>query len=118
MSPTEKKKGFPAILEKVLALVDGVKGVIMILAALSVGGASGTIFAGGDTARVDSLEVRMDTLEARQGRQEQRQMDFFSAQVEADSALRAVLENRATDRWKADREREAVEKLINQGGTP
>lgn len=116
----EPRKGFLGFMDRLIALLDGVKGIAMIAAALSVGGASGTLLASdGDTAeRVDSLEVRMDTLEARQARQDQRQMDMFSAQVEADTALRAVLQRRAADKEKAATERKAVEKLINLGGTP
>jgi hypothetical protein len=120
MTEKHPRKGFLGTLDKAYAFVDGVRGIIMILGALSVGGASGTLMASdGDTAaRVDSLEVRMDSLETRQTRQGQQQMDFFSAQVEADSSLRAVLQRRAADKEKAAAERQAVEKLINLGGTP
>jgi hypothetical protein len=128
MTPAkERRKGFLGALDRLIVLLDGVKGIAMICAALSVGGASGTILASDkDTAaRLDTLEVRQDTTEARQSRMEERvdrmerqQMDFFSAQVEADSSLRAVLERRAMDRERAARERRAVEKLINLGGTP
>lgn len=120
MTAKENRKGFLGALDRLIALVDGVKGIAMIFAALSVGGVSGTLMASDkDTAsRVDSLEVRMNALEARQTRTEQRQMDFFSAQVEADTALRAVLQRRAADKEQAAAERAAVEKLINLGGTP
>ncbi len=120
MAEKQQRKGFLGVTDRIIALLDGVKGIAMICAALSVGGASGTILASdGDTAaRVDSLEVRMDTLEARQARTEQRWMDMATAQVEADTALRAVLERRAENKQKAAAERAEAERLINSGGTP
>lgn len=120
MAEKPQRKGFLGFMDRLITLLDGVKGIAILLVGLSAGGGAGTLMASDkDTAaRVDSLEVRMDTLEARQGRQQKQQMDFFSAQVEADSALRAVLERRAIDKQKAAQERKAVETLINLGGTP
>ena len=54
MSEEPQRNGFLLFTDKVLKLVDGLKGIAMILAALSVGGASGTLIAGGispDTAK-------------------------------------------------------------------
>jgi hypothetical protein len=119
-STKENRKGLLGALDRAYAFVEGARGIIMILSALSAGGITGTVLASdGDTAsRVDSLEVRIDSLEARQNRMELRQLDMFSAQVEADTALRAVLERRVANRAKAAAERRAVENLINLGGSP
>ena len=120
MSPKTDRKGLLGALDRAYAFVEGARGIIMILSALSAGGITGTVLASdSDTAsRVDSLEVRMDSMEVRQNRMERQQMDFFSAQVEADTALRAVLTRRAADKERAAAERRAVETLINLGGTP
>jgi hypothetical protein len=126
-SEKQPRKGILGALDRVYAFVDGLRGLIMIVSALSAGGITGTVLASdGDTAaRLDTLEIRQDSTAARQSRMEERvnrlerqQMDFFSAQVEADSSLRAVLERRAMDRERAAQERRAVEKLINLGGSP
>lgn len=128
MTEKQSKKGFPALLEKILTLVDGVRGIILILGALSVGGASGTLFAGsGDAERLDTLEARQDTLETRldsaevtQKRMERNQIEMYSAQIEADSTLKAVLEGRAANRRKAAEARAETNNLFNEltGGIP
>jgi hypothetical protein len=113
MTDKQPRKGLLGALDKAYAFVEGARGLVMILSALSAGGITGTVLASdGDTAaRVDTLEVKVRDMETRQ-------MDFFSAQVEADSALRAVLERRAENKQRAAQERAIVEKLINSGGTP
>ena len=116
MAEKQQRKGFLGLLDRLISLLDGVKGIAMIFAALSVGGASGTLLAsdGKDTAaRVDTLENRMDSLEIRQSRTEQRQMEMFSAQIAADTALRAELERRAADKRKAADSRAGTEKMFN-----
>lgn len=122
MAPKEQRKGFLGFLDRLIALLDGVKGIAMILAALSVGGASGTLMAsdGDAAARVDSLAVVVDSLKVSQRQDRERQMEMFSAQVEADTALRAVLERRAMNKRKAAEERAGTEKMFNDilGGSP
>jgi hypothetical protein len=120
MSEKQPRKGLLGTLDKAYAFVEGARGLVMILSALSAGGITGSVLASdGDTAaRVDSLAAEIDSVKAKQTRMDQRQMDMFSAQVEADTALRAVLERRAADQEKADAERKTIEKLINLGGTP
>lgn len=120
-----QRKGVIGFMDRLLALVDGVKGIAMIAAALSVGGASGTLLADAGVSRAESTAIadsvaqaHADTLREEIAELRQRQMDMFTAQVESDTALRAVLERRAADKEKAAAERKAVEKLINLGGTP
>lgn len=105
---------FLQFMDKALTLVDGLKGVAMILAALSVGGASGTLIAGGaDEPRLDSLEARQDSLEIGFGQMQRNQLEMYSAQIEADTTLKAVLEGRAANRRKAETARAETEKLFN-----
>lgn len=120
MAEKPQRKGFLGFMDRLITLLDGVKGIAILLVGLSAGGGAGTLMASdSDTARmVDSLSVELDSVKARVDRQQKQQMDFFSAQVEADSSLRAVLERRAQDKQKAAQERRAVETLINLGGTP
>jgi hypothetical protein len=126
MSPAkEQRKGFLGGMDRLIALVDGIKGLFMIAAALSVGGASGTLLASDGVSRAESTAIadsvasaHADTLRDEIAELRQRQMDMFTAQVESDTALRAVLQRRAADKEKAAAERQAVERLINLGGTP
>ncbi len=125
MSEKPQRKGFFGYTDRLIALLDGVKGIAMILAALSVGGASGTLMADAGVSRAESTgiadsvaRVHADTLRSEIAELRQRQMDMFTAQVESDTALRAVLQRRAADKEKAAAERQAVERLINLGGTP
>lgn len=117
MTEKQQRKGFLGAIDKLIRILDGVKGIALLLGGLSLGGGVGT-FAASDTARLEAQDDRIDTLETKVNRMEKQQMDFFSAQVEADTALRAVLERRAEDKVKAATERKAVENLINLGGTP
>lgn len=117
MAEKPQRKGFLGYTDRLLELVNGIRGLLMIVTALAGGGAAGTLLSG-DTARIERLEARADSTDAKVERMERQQMDFFSAQVEADSSLRAVLERRAEDKEKAAAERKAVEKLINLGGAP
>lgn len=124
---TEKKKA-PEWLTSALenAIVRLV--LVAVTALLAGGGVTGVAMAGGkDSARLDSLEVRAARGEARQDSAEaetrrigERQMEMFSAQIEADSTLRAVLEERAANRRKAAQARAATEKLFDdlKGETP
>lgn len=114
MATKEPRKGIVGILDRLLVLMDGVKGIAMIFAALSVGGVSGTIIASDkdSVAKVDSLAMEMDSLKARQTRMEGRQMEMFSAQVEADTALHAILEQRAADHRKGAESRASIERLF------
>src|SRR5687768_4354261 len=110
MTEKQPRQGLLGALDKAYAFVEGARGLVMILSALSAGGITGTVLASdGDTAaRVDSLAAEFDSLateldsvKAQQARQDQRQMDMFTAQVEADTAIRAVLERRAENKFKA-----------------
>lgn len=120
MSP-EKKKGFP-LLDKLQDLVNGFKGLLMLLAALGLGGSGGLLMAdaGAPAARVDSLAAEVDTLKAGFGKMRQNQLEMYSAQIEADTALKAILEDRAANRRKAADARAETEKLFNEitGGIP
>jgi hypothetical protein len=115
MAEKQQRKGFLGATDRLIALLDGVKGIAMILAALSVGGASGTLMASDkDTAiRVDTLEKRVDSVSARQDRMERRQMEMFSAQIEADTVLRGILEHRAANKRRAAEDRADTEKMFN-----
>jgi len=129
MTPKPKDYGdqkprsqFLQFTDKVLRLVDGIKGIAMILAALSVGGASGTLMASdGDTAaRMDTLESRVDSLETGFGQMRREAMEMYSAQIEADSTLRVILESRASNRRKAKDALAETKQLFNEitGGNP
>lgn len=59
MTEEQPRNGFLLFLDKALRLVDGLKGVAMILAALSVGGASGTLIAAGPS--VDTIKAIADS---------------------------------------------------------
>jgi hypothetical protein len=125
MAEKQQRKGFLGGMDRLIALVDGVKGIAMIAVALSFGGASGTLLADAGVSRAESTAIadsvasaHADTLRREIAELRQRQMDMFTAQVESDTALRAVLQRRAADKEKAAAERQAVERLINLGGTP
>lgn len=121
MTEDQPRNGFLLFLDKALKLVGGLKEVAMILAALSVGGASGTLMAkGSDTTRLDKIEARQDSADATLRQMQQNQMEMFSAQIEADTTLKAVLQSRAADRRQAADARAETKQMFDEltGGNP
>lgn len=121
MTEEQPRNGFLLFLDKALSLVNGVKGLALIFAALSVGGASGGLLAqDSSTAVTDSLKVRVDSLEAGFGQMRREAMEMYSAQIEADSALRVILEGRAANRRKAQEALSTTKQLFKDitGGNP
>ncbi len=115
MSEKRPRSAFFQSTDKLIALVGGLKTIIAVLAALSVGGAGGTALSSDkDTsARVDTLEKRIDSVRIRQDLMDRRQMEMFSAQIEADTALRVILEHRAANKRRAAEDRADTEKMFN-----
>ena len=67
-----------------------------------MGGVSGTLASSGaDTARLDKIEARQDSADVTLRQMQENQMEMFSAQIEADTTLKAVLEGRAANRRQA-----------------
>ncbi len=121
MTEEQPRNAFLQFTDKVLKLVDGLKGIAMILGALSIGGASGTLMAkGSDTTRLDKIEARQDSAEVTLRQMQQNQMEMFSAQIEADTTLKAVLESRAANRRQAAAARAETQEMFHEltGGNP
>lgn len=118
MTENTQRSGFLLFLDRALKLVDGLKGIIMILAALSVGGASGTLMAGGvspDTVRAiadSTTKAQLAPLTQQIQDIQQENRAAFGALMDALPAFKKAVEDRGQANAEAVRKKAETDTLM------